>query len=180
MPSYNDAYPMVLNNVYLGVISIRSDQKAYFGIPDATTTELAFLKYRGEIAQHTRKIRSERLDSGTTTREVQVKKVTGISRERGKVIKGRGGKAIKIPTELRNVPAATPTTSPGAPLNRRSTVVYTIIRFPSKASMGEISAWLHEKLKTKKPKSFQSPSGKTYGISPLVTGAIVTGEDTTP
>ena len=119
MPDYKNSYPMVLNGVFIGMISLRSDQVDYFGIPEATPAELAFTKYTGEIAGHTRKIRTRRLEANSPIREVTVGKKTGVGRERGKQI-------------------------------------------------------------TKKPKSFQSPAGKTYSVSPLPVGAIVTGEDTTP
>ena len=179
MPDYKNSYPMVLNGVFIGMISLRSDQVDYFGIPDPTSAELAFTKYTGEIAAHTRKIRTRRLEANSPIKEVNVKKKTGVGRERGKQTKGRGGKPFKIPTELVNTPAATPTTTTPT-VARRSTPVYTTIRFPGDASIFEISAWLHAKLITKKPKSFQSPSGKTYSVSPLPVGAVVTGDNTTP
>jgi hypothetical protein len=171
---------MVLNGVFLGMISIRSDQKNYFNIPDPTTAELAFVKYRGEIKGHSRKIFSSRLDSTTPTRTVQVTKKTGISRERGKSTNGRGGRAIKIPTELTSTPDSAPTTDPGSAVIKRAQVRYTTIRFPNNASIGEISAWLHAKLASHKPKIMKSPGGKTYAVSPLVAGATVTGANTTP
>lgn len=180
MPYYGDAYPMVLNGVFLGMVSIRSDQKNYFDIPDATPAEEAFSKYRGEIAAHSRKIYSNRLDSTAPTTTVQVSKKTGISRERGKTISGRGGRAIKIPTELTSTPNSTPTTDPGGTVAKRAQVRYTTIRFPNSASIGEISAWLHAKLVNHKPKIMKVSGGKTYSVSPLVAGAVVTGQDVTP
>lgn len=181
MPSYNNQYPMVLNGVFIGIISLRSDQVAYFNIPDATPAEKAFMKYAGKIEAHSRKIRSNRLDSGNSTRTITVDKKTGISRERGKIIRGRGGRPFKIPTELVNTPAPSSSTAPGGQIIKPSTPVYTIIRFPGAASIGEVSAWLDLKLVAKKPKSFQSPSGKAYSVSPLGSGAVVSGDgDTTP
>lgn len=181
MPDYNQTYPMVLNGVFIGMISIRSDQKDYFNIPDPTPAELALVKYRGEIKPHKRQIFSNRLGSPTATKTIDVEKVTGISRERGKTMKGRGGKPIKIPTELTSTPQSTPTTDPGATVIRRAQVRYTTIRFPGDASMGEISAWLYAKLVGHKPKTFQSPAGKAYAVSPLVAGAVVSGDgNTTP
>lgn len=179
MPNYNNTYPMVLNNVFIGMISLRSDQINYFNIPPATEEELKFVKYVGSIAGHTRNIRSRRLDSGSTTRPITVEKTNGISRDRGKIIKGRGGKPFKIPTQLVNTPTSPPNTS-GTSTPRRSTPVYTTIRFPGNASIGEVSAWLYAKLTAKKPTTFQSPSGKAYALSPLATGAVVTGDNTTP
>jgi len=173
---------MVLNGVFIGLISLRSDQADYFGIPDATPAELAFVKYTGEIAAHTRKIRTKKLEANSPVINVTVAKKTGVGRERGKIVKGRGGKPFKIPTELVNTPAPKPSTT-GGTRPARSTPVYTTIRFPGSASIPEVSAWLHAKLLTKKPKSFQSPSGKTYSVSPLVSGAVVTGAgdgDSTP
>lgn len=180
MADYKTMYPMVLNGVFIGIVNLRSDQVNYFNIPEPTAAELEFLKYTGSIAAHSRKIRSSRLDNTTGNKTVTVDKKNGIARERGKTAKGRGGKPIKVPTELVNTPAPRPSTSPGGTVINRSVPVYTTIRFPGSASMGEISAWLHLKLVGKKPKSFQSPAGKTYAVSPLVAGAVVSGGDTTP
>jgi hypothetical protein len=181
MPNYKNTYPMVLNGVYLGMISLRSDVVRYFGIPEATTAEKAFGKYSGSIAAHQRTIRTNRLDDATGTRTIDVVKKNGISRERGKPAKNRGGRPFKIPTQLVNRPGATASTNPAGTIIRPETVVYTTIRFPNAASVGEVSAWLHQKLVSKKPESFQSPSGKTYSVSPLTSGAVVSGGgDTTP
>lgn len=180
MPNYNNTYPMVLNGVFIGLLSLRSDQVDYFGIPDPTPAEKAFTKYTGSIAGHTRKIRSRKLEANSPILEVTVTKKNGVGRERGKQAKGRGGKPFKIPTELLNTPAPRPLTT-ATPRPARSTPVYTTIRFPGNASIAEISAWLDAKLTTKKPKSFQSPSGKAYSVSPLPAGAVASGsEDTTP
>lgn len=180
MPTYGDAYPMVLNNVFLGMISIRSDQKRYFGILDPTAEELAFVKYVGEVAGYSKNIYSERLDSTSPTRTITVDKKTGIQRERGKTTNGRGGRAIKIPTELTNTPPSRPTTNAASTVIRRPQVRYTIMRFPNGASMGEISAWLHLKLVSHKPKIMISPGGKTYSVSPFSAGAQATGQNVIP
>lgn len=180
MPQYGDTYPMVLNGVFIGLLSIRSDVKNYYGIPDPTTAELAFVNYVGEIAGHQRNIFSNRLDDNAPTKTITVDKKTGISRSRGKTFKGRGGKPIKIPTELTTTPAPAGNTNPGATTIRRPAIRYTTIRFPNEASIGEISAWLHLKLVSKKPKTFTSPGGKAYPVAPFVTGATPTGQSTTP
>lgn len=180
MPQYGNTYPMVLNGVFLGLINIRSDVKDYYNIPDPTPAELAFVNYRGEIAAHSRNIFSNRLDSTAPTKTVQVSKKTGISRSRGKTMKGRGGKPIKIPSELTSTPATVATTNPGATVVRRPQIRYTTVRFPGSASIGEISAWLNLKLTAHKPTTFTSPGGKAYPVAPLVAGATVTGQDTTP
>ncbi len=172
---------MVLNGVFLGMISLRSDIINYFGIPNPTPAELAFTKYTGSIAAHTRNRFSQRLDSEVPTgTPIAISKKTGVTKERGKIIKGRGGKPIKVPTELFSTPATAPSTNAGQTVIRRPQVRYVTIRFPGSASMGEISAWLFTKMTTKKPKTFQSPSGKAYSVSPLVAGAVVSGENTTP
>lgn len=180
MPQYSEAYPMVLNGVFIGLISIRSDVKNYFDIPDPTPAELAFINYRGEIAAHSRNIYSNRLDSTSPTKTVNVDKKTGISRSRGKTFKGRGGKPIKIPTQLTTTPNSTPTTDPGATVIKRPQIRYTTVRFPGEASIGEISAWLNQKLVSKKPATFTSPGGKSYPVAPLAAGTTPTGQNTTP
>lgn len=182
MPNYNLTYPMVLNNVFLGMISIRSDQQDYFNIPAPSTTELSVVKYRGEIAAHTRAVFSKGLDASAIepTRQVNITKKTGISREHGKNAKARGGRPFKIPTQLTSTPQTAATTDAGAAIVRLPQIRHTIIRFPGEASIGEVSAWLHLKCVAKKPVSFQSPGGKTYSVSPLASGAVVSGADTTP
>lgn len=178
MTTYGDAYPMVLNNVFIGLISIRSDQKRYFNIPDATPEENAFVKYVGSIAAHDRNIHSDRLDSTNPTKTVHVDKKTGIERQRAKTVKGRGGRAIKIPTELMNTPPSPPNTNAAATVIRRPYIRQTIIRFPNTASAGEISAWIHLKLTAHKPRTFQIVGGKTYTVAPFATGAQATGATT--
>lgn len=181
MPSYSP-YPMVLNGVYLGLVDLRSDQKGYFGIPDATPAELAFVSYRGEIGAHTRKIYSNRLDSVTSTREIQINKKTGISRKRRKFTKGRGGRPIKIPTELTSTPSSPPSTDAGSTVIKRPSVRMTTMKFPGAASLGEISSWLDTKITRRKPTYMLSPAGQAYPIGPLATGATVTPAEgaTTP
>lgn len=172
---------MVLNGVFLGLISLRSDVKNYFNIPEATEAEKAFINYRGEIKGHSRNIYSDRLDSTAPTRTVNVDKKTGISRTRAKTIKGRGGKAVKIPTELTTTPASPATTDPGAAVIRKPNIRYVTVRFPASASVGEISAWLNAKLTAHKPKSFQPVGGRAYPVAPLASGATPSGQtNTTP
>lgn len=179
MPQYSP-YPMVLNGVFLGMVDLRSDQKNYFNIPEPTEAEQAFVNYRGDIAAHTRKIFSNRLDSLTPTREVNVDKKTGISRKRRKFTKGRGGRPIKVPTELTSTPSSTPTTDPNATVIKRPSIRMTTIKFPSSASLAEISAWLNTKLVRHKPTYMQSPAGQAYPIGSLATGTVATGTTTTP
>lgn len=171
---------MVLNGVFLGLVDLRSDQKAYYNIPEPTTAELAFISYTGKIEAHTRKIYSNRLDSPSSTKEISVDKKTGIGRKRRKFTKGRGGRPIKIPTELTSTPSPSASTNPGSTVLKRPSVRMTTIKFPGSASLAEISSWLHTKLVSKKPTYMLSPAGQAYPISPLSTGAIVTGaSDTT-
>lgn len=181
MTTYS-VYPMVLNNKYLGLIGLRSDQAKYFDIPEASAAEKAFVNYKGEIAAHSRKRYPNRLDSleavGTPT---AIGKKTGISRQRGKDVNSRGGKPIKIPTELRSVPVPTTTSDPAATVIKPGSIRFTTIKFPGAASIGEISAWLDQKcVGSHKPTYFKSPAGRSYPVSALAVGAIVTGEDTTP
>lgn len=178
MPTYSP-YPMVLNGVFLGMVDLRSDQINYFDIPAASAAEQAFTSYLGEIKAHTRKVYSTRLDSATSTREINVDKKINIPRKRRKNIKGRGGRPIKVPTELTSTPSTPPSTTGGGTI-RRPSVRMTTIKFPSGASLSEISAWLHLKLVSKKPTYMQSPSGQAYPIGPMPTGAQATPQTATP
>lgn len=180
MGSYSP-YPMVLNNVFLGMVDIRSDQANYFDIPDATPAEKAFEKYLGETAAHRRKIYRRRLEDANTTVEINVTKKNNVQRTRKKVMKGRGGRPIKVPTELTSTPSSSPSTNPGGTVIRAPQIRFTTFKFPGSASLSEISAWLHLKLVNHKPKYMLSPAGQAYPIGPMSAGAVVTGgEDTTP
>lgn len=178
----HSVYPMVLNGKYIGLIGLRSDQQKYFDIPDPTPAEKAFVNYKGEIKAHTRNRFPNRLDSATFVgTPTQVGKKTGISRQRGKDVNSRGGKPIKIPTELRSVPQTAPTSDPGATVVPGGSIRFTTIKFPGAANIGEISAWLNQKcVGSHKPTYFKSPAGRSYAVAALAAGAIVTGPDTTP
>lgn len=170
-----EVYPMVLNNVFIGMIGLRSDQKRYFGIPEPTAAEEAKVHYQGEIAAHKRNIFSKRLDEETPTRQININKVTNIDRDRSKTVASRGGKPIKIPTQRTSTPAAPETTDANNPPPARTpSTRYTTIKFPQAASNGEISRWLHAKCVQKKPLIFKTPAGQTHRVS--ATGnAPVTG-----
>lgn len=170
-----EVYPMVLNNVFIGMIGLRSDQKRYYGIPEPTAQEEAKVHYQGEIAGHRRNIFSKRLDDQNPTRTIEIKKVTAIDRDRSKTVASRGGKPIKIPTQLQSTPAAIPSTDANNPPPPRTpSTRYTTIKFPQAASNGEISRWLHAKCVEKKPLIFKTPAGQTHRVS--ATGnAPVTG-----
>lgn len=178
MPSYS-SYPMVLNNVYIGMISIRSDQKNYFDIPDPTTAELTAAQYSTSGTDIQRKRYSQRLDSTTAGgTNVQVKR-TSRTRTRSKDHLMRGGKSIKIPTELRSTPPNAASTDPNATVVSRENIRFTSIRFPGSADLAEISAWLHLKLVTKKPSYMKAPGGRSYPLVPFV-GQVTGQEATTP
>lgn len=178
MPSY-ETYPMVLNNVFVGMVALRTDQIKYFGIPDATTAELTLAQTTSSGSNYQRNLHSNRLDSATPTKQVTVDR-TARTKTRRKTILGRGGKAITIPTELRSTPPSNKTTNPGNTIVKRETIRFTTIRFPGAADLSEISAWLHIKLVSHKPKYMKSPAGCAYPITPFPSGNVATGADTTP
>lgn len=176
MPSYSQ-YPMVLNGVFIGMVGIRSDQKKYFDIPEPTTAELTAAKYTTSGTDYQRKRYSNRLDSTTAAATNITVKRTSRAKTRAKDHIMRGGRAIKIPTELRSTPPTTASTDPNTTVIRRESIRFTTIRFPGTADLAEISAWLHAKLVTKKPSYMKAPGGRTYPLVPF-TGAV-TGQDTT-
>lgn len=173
------SYPMVLNNVFVGLLDLRTDQIKYFNIPDATTAELALAQTTTSGSNYQRNLFSNRLDSATPTKQVSVDR-TARTKTRRKTIIGRGGKAIKIPTELRSTPPSGGTTNPGNTVIKRESIRFTTIRFPGAADLSEISAWLYVKLTAHKPKFMKSPSGSAYPIAPFPTGNVATGAGTTP
>ena len=163
---------MVLGGVLIGMLGLREDQIDYFNIPPATADELALVNYRGEVAAHSRNIHSNRLDDTTATRTRAIGRRVNISRNRKKVDLSKGGKPIKIPTELNStplVPASTTATS--STTVRRPSVRHTTIRFPGNASNSQISRWLHTKLASHKPNFFKTPAGVSY---PVVAPAATT------
>lgn len=165
MPNQYKPYPMVLNNVFIGMLGIRTDQKDYFNIPDATATEQAFVSYIGSIKSHKRNIYSNRLNDTTATTVKSIAKVNNVSRRRKKLVNSRGGKPISIPTELTSTPAASTT---GGTAGKPS-IRFTTIRFPGAASNAEISSWLNSKLASHKPTYFKTPAGAAYPIGSSAT-----------
>lgn len=177
MPSYVN-YPMVLNNVYIGMLGLRTDQIDYFNIPAATSAELALAKTVTSGSNFQRNLHSNRLDSTTPTRQVTVDR-TRRARDRGKDHLMRGGRPIIIPTELRSTPSSAGSTDPGATVIRRETVRTTTIKFPNEADLAEISAWLYLKLTAHKPKTMKTRGGRAYAVAPFASGNVATGGDTT-
>ena len=178
MPSYVN-YPMVLNGVFVGMLGLRTDQLDYFNIPDATPQELALAKTVSSGSNFQRNLHSNRLDSTAPTRQVTVDR-TRRSKDRGKDHLSRGGRPIIIPTELKSTPPSATSTDPGATVIRRESVRTTTIKFPGNADIAEISAWLHAKLVSHKPKTMKVKGGRAYAVAPFATGNTVTGACTTP
>lgn len=171
---------MVLNGVFIGMIGIRSDQKNYFNIPDPTVAELTAAQYRTSGTNTTRNRYGERLDStapGTTSITVNR---TSRSKTRSKDHLMRGGKSIKIPTELTSTPVRAGSTDPNSTVVVRPNIRFTSIRFPGSADLAEISAWLHAKLTAHKPTYMKAPGGRSYPLVPFVGTATGTGTNTTP
>lgn len=163
MPNQYILYPMVLSGIYIGTLGLREDQIDYFNIPDPTTAEADLMKYIGSIKAHKRNIHSNRLDDTAPTRIKNIDRVAAVSRERGKTINSRGGKAIKIPTELTSTPAQSSTAADAPP--RVPTIRFTTIKFPGGASNAEISSWLFLKCVAHKPKYFKTPAGASHSVS---------------
>lgn len=175
MPQTYEAYPMVLNGIFIGMISLRSDQKKYFDIAEPTADEQKLTAYLGDIKAHKRNIHTERLDSTTPTRQKAIDKKTNIERHRGKTVNSRGGKSIKVPTELVSVPAKT-STAVDAP-DRVGSIRFTTMKFPGAASNAEISRWLHTKTgTTHRPKYFKTPAGRSFPVSAGLTAAVTAPE----
>lgn len=173
MPNEYSPYPMVVNSIFIGVLGLRDDQIDYFNIPVPTAAEQAFMSYVGSINPYTRNIFTNRLTSTTPTRTIQVGSTTGIPRVRKKIVNSRGGKIIKIPTELTSTPSAPPNPPANAPTIVPS-IRFTTIKFPGGASNGEISAWIFAKFQVHKPSYFKTPSGANYPVVALPPAAIVT------
>lgn len=172
MPNKYVPYPMVLNGVLIGMLGLREDQIDYFNIPQPTAEEMALVSYLGTTKEHRRNIHRERLDDATPTTSRTIAKRTNEQRERKKLVNSRGGKPIKIPTELTSTPVSTSTAQNPPPV--RASIRQTTIRFPGAASNSEISRWLHLKLVSHKPKSFKTPAGADYPIVPGLAGAATT------
>lgn len=175
MPSYQ-SYPMVLNGVFLGMIGLRTDQISYFNIPVATPEELKLAEYTIGSTTFQKKIYSNRLDTATSNDSTTVKRKARTKKSSKDHI-ARGGRPIKIPTQLRSIPATQPTTDGGNTIIKPGSIRMTTIKFPGVADLAEISAWLHAKLVAKKPTYLKSPGGRVYPIAPFGAGNVVTGGD---
>ena len=165
MPNQYEPYAMVLNGVFLGMLGIRSDVKDYFGIPEMTPAEEALIHYQGSRKGYKRNIHSNGLDSLTPTRVKTIDRVAVVDRDRSKSVNSRGGKAIKIPTELTSTPATISTAADAPP--RTPSIRFTTIKFPGAASNSEISRWLAVKLVTKKPTYFKTSAGQSHRVSAI-------------
>ena len=163
MPNPHQLYPMVLSGIFIGMLGLREDQIDYFNIPDPTAAELALVKYTGSIKAHKRNIYSNRLDDAAPTRVKNIERVAVVARERGKAVNSRGGKAIKVPTELTSTPASTSTVEAAAP--KPASIRFTTFKFPGAANNAEISSWLFNKLVSHKPKYFKTPAGASHSVS---------------
>lgn len=176
MPSYFN-YPMVLNGVYIGMIGLRTDQQNYFDIPPATQEELSLAERTTSGSNIQRNLFSNRLDSQTATRQVTVNR-TARTKRRKKDHLSRGGRPIKIPTELTSTPPTQVTTNPSNTVVPRPSIRFTTIKFPGTADLAEISAWLYLKLVNHKPLYMKSPGGGAYPLAPF-TGQITGQSGTT-
>lgn len=170
---------MVLNGVFIGMVAIRSDQKNYFNIPDPTSAELSLAKYTTSGSNITRNRYSSRLDSTTAAGTPVTVNRTARSKTRSKDHLMRGGRAIKIPTELKSTPPRSASTDPNTTVIPRENIRFTSIRFPNGADLAEISAWLHTKLIAHKPSYMKAPGGRSYPLVPFTTGTP-TAQTTTP
>jgi hypothetical protein len=170
-------YPMVLNGVFIGMLGIREDQQDYFNIPEPTAAEKALVNYQGSIKAHKRNIFSDRLDSTAPTRTKSIERVAVVDRVRRKLSNSKGGKPVKIPTELTSTPATTSTAE--SPTPRKASIRFTTIKFPAAASNSEISRWLNTKLASHKPSYFKTPAGASYPVTGAG-AAPVTGTPTNP
>jgi len=169
MANQHQLYPMVLNGVLIGMLGLREDQIKYFNIPNPTPAEEALVHYNGSIKAHSRHIYSNRLDDTAPTRTKQISKVAVVPRDRSKSVNSRGGKAIKIPTQLTSTPEQNSTAANPTP--RTPSIRFTTIKFPGAASNAEISRWLFTKCVGKKPTYFKTPAGASH---PVVGGTIPT------
>lgn len=173
MPAYGQ-FPMVLNNVYIGMLAIRTDQQKYFDIPNPTEAELTAAQYKTSGTDITRQRYPNRLESAAASGPSITVKRKARTKNHSKDHLMRGGRAIKIPTELRSKPVRAATTDGSAPPPSRENIRFTTIKFPGNADLAEISAWLHAKLVAKKPTYFKAPGGRAYPLAPFV--GTVTGD----
>lgn len=163
MPNKYVPYPMVLGNVLIGMLGLREDQIDYFNIPKPTEAERGLVSYEGSIKAHRRNIFSDRLDSAAPTRSIPIDRVAVVDRRRRKLSNAKGGKPIKIPTELTSTPATTSTAANPTP--RQPMIRYTTIKFPGAANNAEISRWLYLKMASHKPEFFITPAGASFPVT---------------
>lgn len=143
-----------------GLVTLREDVAAYFGIAVDATTDVVVTRRR---KAHSRS-RYNGLEDTTAT-------PTNVSASEWQSIK-RGsrvgtGKAVKVPTLLTS--------------GTNQSIRYTTIRFPQNAVIGAISEFLFTKCtdSAKKPKFFIMPSGARYPVA-NVAGDVNPGEAPAP
>lgn len=176
MANKHELYPMVLNGIFIGMLGLREDQVEYFNIPPATPAEEALVHYEGSRKAHKRNIHSNRLDDTAPTRVKSIERIAVVNRDRSKSVNSRGGKSIKIPTDLTSTPQQTSTAADAPP--RLPSIRFTTIKFPGAASNAEISRWLFAKCVKDKPKFFKTPAGSSHPV--VGTAIVVTPPPTNP
>lgn len=172
-------YPMVLNNVYLGMIGLRTDQMNYFDIPKASDAEWKAAQYKTSGTDIFRSRFPNQLDSTAKSgTDIKVKR-TARTKNHSKDNLMRGGRKVIIPTEMRSVPPTANSTDPNNTTIKKGNIRTTVIKFPGAADMAEISAWVHLKLVSKKPKYIKLPGGRNYPVVAFTSGQVTGAEETT-
>ena len=152
-------FPMIINTVFIGIVSMRDDQVDYFGV-NITAPIPASTKGR---KAHTRNLYSKRLDDETATRQVQVgRSLKARDRQKNRV---NSGKKIKVPTQLTSTPSASAVDGDGNPITRLPQIRMTTINFPNRASNSEIAIWINNNFTTKKPDYFITSAGARHAVN---------------
>jgi hypothetical protein len=138
-------------------IQMRKDIATYFGFTAATTTENTVTRRR---KAHTRGVYGGLADTSATTTNVEASTWIAVK----KAAEIGSGKAVKVPTKLKNAKGGTR---------------YVTLRFPGNANVASISDFLYTSTVEKRPEFFIMPSGAKYPVV-NITGDVNPGEGDTP
>ena len=169
------SFPMIVDNVVIGLITATADIIERFNIPDAV------VQFELPGTTRTRKAYERRVYSNAN--DITAEATTNVERvvkayvpEKNRV---NTGKKIKVPTGLRSIPAsATGAAASGANAGNPRLATFN---FPHGASNYQVARWITVNIPAaRRPAYFITPAGAKKRTNVAALPAQTAGETTTP
>lgn len=168
------AFPMIVDNVVLGLISTTADIVDRFQIPSAVI-DLELPGVNRKRKAHERRIyenAAATAPSGTTTNVKEVIKVYMPDKTRH-----NSGKKIKLDTGLRSVPVSENNQS----AENAGSIRYATVNFPHGCSNYQVARWITVNIpEGRRPRHFITPSGAKRRTNVAAAPGQTAGETETP